>query len=281
MREELKTQLSGAGGALATALAVGALQTNRLGSAPFCYQVAAAIIVVCWLPFLVRIQIFERIPKHVAVSFALTWTALAGGPVLFALLVDLFTGHRAAGAEWYDAVWRIYAILILWIGFAMLNERYIRPWWRVFSGPRMAAMRKNSIAGQAHEIASKKRVAKLEMLKGRVAIVLRKKKLAEKTIELKKKEMDNGKENIKKAADMLDKAKYKVNTCNNEELEDAQEVIDTMQTMLEGACSHEENLKTDVLTLKVEVQGLQLQIEGLQIEWTEALHISNYTTFYR
>lgn len=281
MREDVKTRLCGAAAALSTAIVSGALQAKRLGPNPFALQITATVIVLSWIPYLHRIKLFGRVPTALSGTFGLAWVLSCLLPVFKELIVELFTGHRRPGMNWYNALWRIYAILALWIGFAVLNERVIRPWWKDNSDRFLGSIRDSSVSSQARKIALDKRTMTLEALKSRMKLILSKKKLAENTIVRKKAEIEKAQANIERADRMYRKAQKTASESGVSAKVEADDVVETMKDMLDNAISHEKSLHADVEQLEVDLQELKVQQDELQREWTEALHIQNYTGFYR
>lgn len=281
MREEDKTRIASAGGALATAISIAALRSGKFGPLPFSLQLATALSGTAWIPYLHKIDAISKVPRLFSMPIIIIWSCLCFAPAFFALLVELFTGHRRPGAQWYDGVWRVYAIMALWLGVSVLIERVIRPWWRTNSDRFLGGIRNNSVAAQARTIALDKRTEALEALKKRVQGVLKKKKQAISTIATKKEEGEKAQENIERAEGMLVKAKAHADTCSSAEKEEANEVVETMKGMVGSAQSHKHGLHADIERLRSDLEEYEKQLKALQLEWTEALHINNHHGFYR
>lgn len=276
-----KQRLTDAAGVLATSVTLGLLRAGRLGSAPFSLQVTGTIIGISAALPIRRNGVIQRIPHWMFTSIIVVWGVLCAGPTGFAVLVDLFSGHRRPGAKWYDALWRIYAIIGLWIGFAVMNERYIRPWWREKSDKWFAGVRNNSIQAKGRARAMEKRTAALEGIKARVALALRRKARATKALAKLEKDMVEADKDVLKAQGMLEKAQGRLDKCKDEAKEDGKQVVETMQDMVESAKLHEKTTKSEVERLKLELEDLEDQLQGMQQEWTTALHIESHTEFVR
>lgn len=281
MREELKTRLSGAGAALVTSAIIAVVQSDKFGQEKFVLQFAGALIGLSWIPFLVFSQALSNIPKLITAPIIIAWVINCFAPTFYALLINLFTGHRVPGSQWWDALWRIYAIMGLWIGFAVLNERVIRPWWRMNSEKYLGSVRTYSVANQAHQMALDKRAKVLDGIKAKVVIVLKRKKLAERTIEEKEAGIEKAEENIQRATRLLEKAKERAETANTEESADAEENLRAMTDLLENALSHKKSIHAQISRSKLDVDETAATLRTLQAEWTEALHIANHTQFFR
>lgn len=163
---------------LGTSMTLGALRAHMLGSSPFSFQFATTLVLLCTLPVGVRLHVREYVSTPVAVACATAWLALSGGPVMVAFVLELFTGHRRAGMAWWEGIWRVYAVLGLWIWLAYCIENFIRPWWRDMSA-RMVSRGTGgtpSVALQAERIAMGRRTARLESIKARVVVLVRRKK---------------------------------------------------------------------------------------------------------
>lgn len=282
MREELKTQLSGAGAALCTSATLAALRAGRLGGGLFSLQLAATLVVLSWAPYLHRTSLLSSLPRAVTYPLGATWFFLCLARVFVAFIVHLFTGHRVYGSSVFDALWRVYAILALWIGFAMLNERVIRPWWRENGSRFLGFARENSVGAEAKRIVMEKRTAALEAIKARVVVVLKKRKLAERTVERKKADIVAAREGIQEAEKMLVEANEREKHAPDEEKAAAAEEVAALKAKVKAAQASEKDIQDEMAQIDIELAEIKVKLDALQREWTEALHINNYTTtFFR
>lgn len=281
MREEQKIHLAGTGAAIATSVAVAAQQAGHFGSGVFSYQVTAAIAGASCVPYLYHSEAYTAISRFILVPFFLAWLGAAFVPAFYAFALNLFSGHRVPDAKWYHAVWRIYAILFIWICFAVLNERIIRPWWRKNSDKYLARFRKHSVATQARQIALDRRTKALEGIKARVVTLLVRKKLTERKIEERKREIEKAQENIKKSENLVKRAKERAAQCYECDRKDAEEQVEMMSDMLESARSHERGVHAEIARCELDLTEVTGKMEPLQHEWTEALHIQNHAGFFR
>lgn len=281
MRKEQKVHLAGTGAAVVTSITIAAQQAGHFGSGIFSYQATAAIAGASWVPYFYHSEAHAAISRFIFIPFFLTWFAAAFAPAFYALMINLFTGHRVPDAKWYHAFWRIYAILFVWICFAILNEQFIRPWWKENSDKYFGSFRGHSVAVQARQIARDRRAKALEAIKARVVTVLKRKKLTERTIEERKKEIGKAQENIKKAENMVEKAKERAAQCDEGEKEDAREQVEAMKDMLESACSYEKGIHAEIARCQLDLEEITGKLEALQQEWTEALHVESHAGFFR
>lgn len=262
-------------------MAIAAFRAGHFGSDTFAIKATVAIVGACFAPLLYLTMWYAKVPGWVFVPAFLSWFAFAFAPAFWALLYNLFTGHRFPGAQWYDALWRIYAILGLWIVFGMLNERIIRPWWRRNSDKYLGSFRQNTVGAQARQLMMDKRAKKLDGIKERVIIALKKKKLAQKTIEDKNNELVKVAESIKRAESMVEKAKERLTACEEDATGDAEERMQAAEDLLQNAESHRKGIHGEISRCELDLQETEGTLQSLQHEWTEALHIENYSTFYR
>lgn len=281
MREEQKIRLSGAGAALATSAAIAAQQSSHLGSGIYSYQAVVAIAGASWAPYIYYTEAYTAISSFVFNAVFLIWFAAAFLPAMYAFIVNLFTGHRFVDAQWFHAVWRIYAILFIWICFAVLNERIIRPWWRKNSDKYLSGFRTHSVATQARSIALDRRTTALEAIKARVVTVLKRQKLVKRTIEERKKEFEKAQENIKKAESMVEKANARIAQCQEDDKKDAEEHIEAMNDMLASVRCHMKGTHAEIARCELDLTEISARLEALQQEWTEALNIQNHSDFFR
>lgn len=281
MREEQKTRLAGALAALSTSAVIAAHRGGHFGLAPFSHKLALTLTTLSWAPYLHRTSLLSSLPVFLLYPLLAVLSVFAIIPVAYALLENLFMGHRVANAQWYDALWRIYAILGLWVGFAVLNERVLRPWWRTNSERFFKVARENSVAGQARKKTLDKRAAALEAIKARVAVVLKKRKLAERAKEARKAELEKVREALTRAEGVLKRAKGRVEDAKDGEVATAIEDMEATTALVEGTRLRERGLEDEVLRTELDLQDLAAQLGILQQEWTEALQMQNYTTFYR
>lgn len=240
-----------AGGVLITALTVGALRAGKLGSAPFSWQLCATIIVVVVSPALSRHDVWTKLKTWQLVCFWTTWTILCAAPVSVALIIELFTGHRRPGSNWYDGVWRIYAILAIWIFIAVAIERYVKPLWLAHSGLFLGRFRNRSVGARAQNMMMEQRAAKLETIKKKVVILLRRKKRLQSVIDSKNTELSQIQSDKDSSAD---EASFT-------------ERLDSLSLERDNAIE--------------ELQDVEDQIQLAQMHWTEALNVNNYRSFYR
>lgn len=238
-------------GILITALAVGALQAGKFGKPPFSWQLCITIVVTCISPALSRHNLWANLKNWQLFLFWGTWTTFSAGPVFISLVLELFTGHQRPGSRWYDGVWRIYAILGIWMVIAVALEQYVKPFWREHSGILFGRFRNKSVSARGQDLAMRERTAKLETIKLKVSILMRRKNRLQALIESKCGEISQ----LQTGGD------------SNVDGEAFTERISSLQ--LEKAAA------------KDELEDVEDQLKLSQMQWTEALHVNNHHTFYR
>lgn len=230
---------------LLSALVVTALQRGYLGRGLFSYQLCAVLITLCLLPSMQRHRReIEKITPWKLASCALIWFLFCGCRVCYALLIDLFTGHQKPGMQWYNAVWRIYAIIGLWVCIAYLHLHYIKPFWGKHSHIVFGRFRDQSIPIQTQDLALGQRHKVLMSIRSRVDLLLRRQKRLN--------------ENITKCREKIIKLE--------EEETEQQELI---------------RVRDRLVDLESDLEDVQDQLKLAQHDWTKALPIEKYRGFYR
>lgn len=119
-----------AAGVAATSVAAGVLAQSPPPATPqqalWVFQCGAGAAGAAFAPLAYRLRRAE-LPHAVTHVLLPTWVAVVGLPLAFYGLRELFTGHRRPGTSAWSAVWRVYAIMVLWALFAWTNENVIRP----------------------------------------------------------------------------------------------------------------------------------------------------------
>lgn len=231
------------------------LQRGLLGaSAPFKYQLFLFLLSITLLPCIKKSERQSGGPSGPSIRkllLFLLWLLAIGAPVFYALLMELFTGHQRPGSEWYHAVWRVYAIVALWIVIAAANERVIKPAWNRYHflvfGERL-----NNVTSKAQELAEKERDAKLAGIKARADVFIRRR------------------DRLQRRVDKLKNERIMAEQEEQEESEDAESKKRELKDINVQIADEQEQLDDVVDQLKI-----------LQHEWTEALHIENYRKFYK
>jgi len=119
-----------AAGAGVTAVALGLLARGIPPETPaeafWAFQLAAGAAGAGFAPLVYRLR-SAQLPTVVTHGLLPAWVAVVGLPLTFYGLRELLTGHRRPGTTAWSAVWRVYAIMVLWAFFAWTNENVIRP----------------------------------------------------------------------------------------------------------------------------------------------------------
>lgn len=238
-------------GVLITALTIGALKAGKLGGPPFSWQLCITIVVVGTSPAISRHKLWVKLKNWQLTCFWTTWTILCAGPVFVSLVMELFTGHQRPGSHWFEGVWRIYAILGLWMMIAVAMEQYVKPFWRVRSEAFLGRFRNMSVSARGQNMAIQQRTAKLESIKNKVIILMRRKKRLQSLIDRKCEEISRLQDDSKSHSDD------------------------------EASAERRSSLDRERDTWKEELEDVEDQLKLSQMEWTEALNVANYRTFYR
>lgn len=335
----LKTQWLDAGGAIASAIVISVTRAGKFGKAPFSYQLCLFFLGLFVAPSLHRrffpsssvtapspasssisststteattdsssstpatTSQTTRVPLIIRLGFqicATLWTLFCALPVFYAFIIELFTGHRRPGAQWYDGVWRVYAIVVLWLAFSVFHLRVIRPWWRLQSEWLLAGARHGSLASAVNRAAAVRRDEKLKVLRERGEILVRRRarinariarsEAAKVKLEaaistsLSSSSLTTGTERDKNN----DYSKEEDLAVGNDNIEEND--MEQVPALAKGRYqevdeeTREELLHTidRIQELKEELEEAEDDIKSLRSEWTEALHINNHRGFYR
>lgn len=279
MREETKTRLMGAAVALSTAMTLGALQAGQLGTGVPALQRAAALVLLSCTPYIPRV--WRATPFILRVLFGAVAAVTVVAPVTFEFAIFLFLGHRTLDATVFSALWRVYVIMALWIAFARANESYIRPWLKTVDFGALGRLNENSVSATVKKMAMDKRSVALEEIKARMVAQMKRKKVAEMGIVEKTAELEKAKSSIEKADRMLQKSKDRLSEAGDDPSTDLSDEVETMEEMASNARSYEKGLPYQISRFQQDITESTRAIAHLKHEWTEALHIENYTAFYR
>lgn len=258
----------------------GWLGSNRVLSA----QLLATLLTLAMSPLL----LFYSLPRHpVVVLFLAALTCLAILPCLLVLLHELAFGHVRADAQWYDALWRIYAILALWMLFAILNEAKFKPLWRAFAASRVTAhdtdaQPQNTVQARAAAMKRVQRDAKLKQLKDRVDTAIKQKKTAEAAIAAFDMTTVKARQNLVETRRMVDEARSRLAACDigdTETKESAQAELDKALLLADCAADHERGLDAQKNAYELMQMQAMDQLKELREAWKHASDLNNYGFF--
>lgn len=263
---------------ISAALIIGLFQLGKLGDDVFSYQLLCFLLSLCILGYLFRLKLdggpdFFAPSNHnvwLRMTVAVVWVITIGAPVMYYAILELFTGHRRPDAQWYEALWRICVILILWFAFAIFNEKYARPYWRQVAVQQVIAARQSqqqqgqqqqqqprvqqreSVAVQGMRLAEQEREEALERIQARRGLLSRRKRRLEQKV-------------IKAQAEI----KELTPTDDNDDGEDEERMA-----VLEEKKGQLEEFTDDLADVTD-------QLKLLQQDWLEAQHLDKYKKFYR
>lgn len=263
---------------LFNSLTLAALFANRLGAAPFKYQLALTLLVAAWLPYVYTTALHTRLPFAPLVVATVVWTGACVLPTLAALVVELFTGHRRKGANSLSGVWRIYAILALWMAIGVVNERVVRPWWQQVSPRLLGGWRSHSVGSRAHSLAVNHRASVLDDIMKQMVAISKRKLLAQRAIQTKTEQLQKTKSALQNSTQMLTRAQQKAQHAPSE---DSELLLLSLTQMVDSAQVQCQVMEQDIQRLKLDVHTCQTQLQPLQQRWEQSLNIENHTRFYR
>lgn len=278
------------------ALSIGLFQLGKFGTGLFSYQLLCFLLSLCLLAFLFRLKLdggpdfFSSTPADgssnndskvyvvlmsiwVRMTIAVVWLACCCAPVMYYFILDLFTGHRRQDAQWYEALWRIWVILMLWFAFAIFNEKYARPYWRqiavqqVFAARQARAQgeqqqtqqprRQESVSVQGMRLAEQEREEALERIQTRRGLLSRRKRRLEQKIVKVQTEIKQ----------LTPQEEGEGNDDDGDGDEEKMALLDEKKGLLEEF--------TDDLA------DVTDQLKLLQQDWLDAQHLDKYKKFYR
>lgn len=278
MTSKLSLGMYAAIGTGAASVVIAAYVHGHLGEGLFSHQVALTLGLLCYAPIIA--YVLKRLPRWLSCPIFILGMSFVAGPVIYALLTNLFLGHRRKGANAVDATWRVFAILALWILFAKVNEAFIRPWLRtlpIFRGDS------DSVNARTARMAHSKRDAALKAIKERLKPVLIRKKKAEQGIVKKKAELEKANVNVGRSEAMVQKVATRLDGADKDSPQygEIQEELNTLLSMADSAKAYAATISSQIATYENDVKECKELTEEMQKEWTEALHINNHVEFYR
>ncbi|PXF49073.1 hypothetical protein BWQ96_01211 [Gracilariopsis chorda] len=265
---------------LLNSITLAALLANRLGTAPLSYQITLTLLVSAWLPYIHSTNLHTRllstsIPLKLVTA---VWLISSVLPTINASVVELFTGHRRKEANLFSAIWRVYAILALWVAIGVLNERLIRPWWQSTSPRLLGGWRAHSVSSRAHNLAVNQRASALDHIMEQMVAISKRKLLAQRAIQTKTEQLQKTKSSLDNSKQMLTSAQQKAKDAHND---DNQLLVMSLTQMVDNTQVQCQVLEQDIQRLKVDVHTSQTQLQPLQQRWEQSLNIENHTRFYR
>lgn len=268
----LHTRTLHAGGVLGTCILLAAHQARQMGPSPFCYQVMGTLLVLMWMPSVTRHELHMRLPKTARIACTAVWLVTCGLPVARIMLVELLTGHRRPNMQWYNAVWRVYAILGLWMALCVWHKRWMGPMWTSVLKPSMGGgssvgdRRSMSVAVQGAYSDAMAREERLGRIRERMAILLRRKKRVTRVLQEREEERQGVQKMLAEGTDGADGQM------------DGEGEHGTERTLL---LEKADALDTEVGRVREDLDDIEDQLRLGQMAWTEALNVNNFRTFYR
>lgn len=215
------------------------------------------------------------------------FTATAAIPVLFAMLYHLFLGHTTIkDPQWYHALWRIYAILGLWMLFAVINEAKVRPWFRARALRRkdeaQPSAAPNSVAGRADAMRRAARTEKLTALRESLVAAKARRDTAQAAVDGAEATAATAKENVAGATKLVAASEDKMKSLEKdaEGYAVAAQERDTMRALLNGAKAHEKGLDAQKAAHELMLAESCERIKDLDEKWKHWSNLDNYP-FYR
>lgn len=204
-------------------------------------------------------------------------------PVMYAFFRNIMIGHLSIKEPHFlDAVWRLYAVFFVWIGFAVINEAKIRPRLRARAirlrdekAARIAAGEEeapvaNTVAARADAMRRREREVKLTSLREKLIAAKGVRDEAQLALSKREGEEVRSRERVVKAEAALKRA---TGRRNEEEIEESKEMLEGLKEMVTGVKAMG---KAQELVLK----DAQERIKELDDQWLHWSNLDNYP-FYR
>jgi prepilin signal peptidase PulO-like enzyme (type II secretory pathway) len=252
----------------------------------FTAQAAAVALGAATAPLLVHHELDLRRPV-VALCTTL-FCALALFPMTLTFLYHVLWAHtQIAEPQWYDALWRIYAVLGIWIMFAVVNEAKIRPYFRARALRRKAvgdvpAAVPNTVAARGDAMRRAARTEKLTALRESLLAAKSRRDTAKAAVEGAAATAATAKRNITGAAKLVEAAEEKLKKIGKGEdgYEAAVLELDTMVALRDGAEAHEKGLDAQKAAHQLMLEEATERIKDLDEKWGYWSNLDNYP-FYR
>lgn len=279
--------------AVLVAISCGLFQQGMLGDDLWPYRNLVSLLSLSMLPLFV----FISVPKtKLSVLFITNLIVFAIAPSFYSLMYELCLGHTRKDAQWYDALWRIYAILFIWVMAAVVNECKVRPILRAREKARQARIAEkiakgestadeivgNSVQSRANNIKTKARDEAVRKLDQKITRAQRQKEVAEKTITRYGQSAERAQRNIEETEKLVAKAKNKLEEVPSdaEDRGALENELRSAEKMADAAIDYESSLE-----LQKEAQELVLaealeKLRDLKREREAAMDVDKYG-FYR
>lgn len=272
MKLYIEVAIGGAG----LSIVFGLFTAGHLGSGFFAVQLIVTLSALSLAPILKRFSAKVTPVLNYAFFSVLSLFVM---PVFYALIMELFTGHQREGATPVDAILRIFAILVLWIGFAKLNEEFIKP--ALAKIPFFSKPRGNSLVAAREKAVKDKRTGALDAIKERMRPNVRRRKNAEKIIEDSEKELENARKQVEKTECLLKKKEKLISQADPDDLEDLKEEQSALQDMKSNSLKYLKTLEVQVKNAERDIKECNEASKRMEAEWNKVMEINSFTTFYR
>jgi hypothetical protein len=266
-------------------------QTPAARAAPlFSLQVFVVAVGVAAAPLLVHHS--PDLSKPAVVLAGLAFSVLALLPVTYAFLKNLLMGHVGLeDPQWYDAVWRIYAVLGVWMLFAIVNEAKVRPYLRArdirlkteaAAAGTVPTAARNTVASRADAMRRAARHEKLTALRESLIAAKGRRDAARAAVDGAAETAAVARRNVAGAAKLVASAEGKVAEIGEggDGYAAACAELETVRELATGAAAHEQGLGAQGAAHELVLAEAEERIKELDEKWVHWSNLDNYP-FYR
>ena len=268
---------------LATSLAVLLYRSGNLGEYPLSLQIAVSLIILACIPLLR--QLWNKAPptikNTVGLPLIFIFIFTTAFPLLYKLFVNLLTGHRQAGAQWYSSVWRIYVILAIWIGLAWLFENIVKPYWNesryadLFSGSEPL----RPVAVAADQLQRNRRDEAVAAVYSKIEEKAMGKVRAKRERDQIQMEVERLKQELKDISSALEQRARKIEDEPNAQLESIK--LEMLRNKSETIKDRIDSKQGQISYLSLTIKAADEALDDLKEKWHRANDLETHKRFYR
>jgi hypothetical protein len=295
------------------AVALGLLQRGLLGAGRgggsprpvAALQGGAMLLVLALSPLLA----FHPVPRtRAAAMAALLFFAAVVLPVFVRVLLHVALGHAREDAQWYDALWRIYAIIGLWMLIAVFIECKVKPVVKARAAmeaarPRDPAAKHGPQAGTSlpsriHALKTELRDKAIKDIDTKIERAMRQRTTSSRAIGAFDKTVETARDNVRETARLVVKAEKQMAAAEivaadsktdkdgdaavaaASRMKELQDDLNRAKIMQQGAIDHENGLAIQIEAHRLLFEQAEEKLVTLRQERKEAMNLDKYG-FYR
>lgn len=263
---------------LALSVSIALFKSGYLTNTILSYQTCALLISFGLIPLVQDYH--QHFPNPLKYILATIYTVLILIPLSISLIINLFTGHRTSDAKWYSGIWRVYAILALWMLIAWTIENKIKPALKHYDVPFLfgANSSTRSIPLAVQNLRREQRDRAVANVYALIKEKAMEKVKAKRRVELKKSHIDDIRNELSEVRDNMKEKKEMLAAGGG----------DVVSVELAALGSKAENMEERIESIEEQITYISMRIkmmdealEELRTKWEDARDINNYAQFYR